>query len=84
LKSFIVHGKEDYEILYHHVREVNGIPINNICHPLDKNNEVSSLIVETLRSQVELVDGETSSDIQYVLLLLHFEEGEIMMRREKP
>jgi hypothetical protein len=75
LKSFIVHSHEDYVLLYRHVRElrVQRLPINIICHPINNDEEVSSLIFKTLMSQVDLED-ETFHDLNIHDLVLHFDD----------
>ena len=77
MKSFIVEGKDDFDVLYHHVREVRGHPICIMSTRddwLEKPSNNSELILETLRSQVDPKDIDGEAGLYGIMALLMFFE----------
>jgi hypothetical protein len=71
MKSFIVRSKQDYDVLYHHIREIQRIPVYIIIHDDDFSgiDDPATLVSDTLMSQVDDSEGY---DIR--ALLLHFQD----------
>jgi hypothetical protein len=74
LKSFVVQSKEDFDLLYHHVREVQRLPvfIMEMSTGLENGSDDSELIVETLRCQVDPVHIDGEAGVYGVMALLRF------------